>query len=146
MSTKQSTKRKANAEQQKEVLETVPKKMINVPAQNNNVGDQHGNADDQMPHIDATVNSRKLPDEVLQKFNNAPGRLLIAGNVAWDAGGWNNVPGTREELTVFHRFTDKKVSNNGEYYDFVFSWLNKCVFCFICLFFCCCKIVSSNFQ
>lgn len=109
MSTKQPTKRTASPKRQKE-MDTVPKKMINVPAQKNNVEDQNGkvHADDQMPIIDTTANSRKLPDEVLQKFNNEPGQLLIAGNVAW------NKSAEREELTVFHRLTDKTVSENDK--------------------------------
>lgn len=106
MSTKQTTKRTANTES-----EIVSKKVKIVSAQNNNVVDQNGkfHADDEVTVVDGIVKSRKLPDEVLQKFNNEPSHLLIAGNVAWNAGGANKVL-KRNELFVFHRFTDKKVS------------------------------------
>lgn len=111
MSTKQATKRAATAKKS----ETVPKKMQNVSVRNNNVDVKNENvqADGQVPVIiDGTVKSRKLPDEVLQKFHNEPSHLLIAGNVAWHATGGNKTP-QRNELTVFHRFTAKKVSKSG---------------------------------
>lgn len=114
MSTKQAIKREANTKQKKS--ETVPKKPKIPPVQNNNVDDvDFGkiHADDhQVPLVDETAKSRaKLPDEVLKNLYNEPGRLLIAGNVAWNAGGTNKVL-KRNELYFFHRFIDKKVSKN----------------------------------
>lgn len=124
MSTKQAVKRTANAESKKE-SKTVTKKVKNVPAQNNNADDENGtiHVDEQVSIVvDLSAKSRKLPDEVLQKFNNEPGRLLIAGNVAWDIIGKT---GKHKELTVFHRFTDKKVSQINDRYkiSFLAFWL-----------------------
>lgn len=56
-----------------------------------------------------TDKSSKLPAEILKRFHCEPRKLLIAGNVDWDKTGKK---GERNELNVFHRFTDEKVTKN----------------------------------
>lgn len=54
--------------------------------------------------------AKKLSNEILKRFHCEPGKLLIAGNVDWEATGKKNLP--RNELNVFHSFTDEKVTPN----------------------------------
>lgn len=108
MSTKQAVKRKVNKDAKSEIAS---KKMKPLPVENNNVEDHHD--DVQVLLANATAEKAcKLPDEVLQKFYNEPGHVLIAGNVAWDSAGKipiNAGAGERNELMVFHRLTNEKV-------------------------------------
>lgn len=54
-----------------------------------------------------TVADSKLRDDILKRFQCEPGKLLIAGNVAWNYVDMKGMK--RNELHVFNRFTDGKV-------------------------------------
>lgn len=110
-----STKRKANQQINSENV-SAPKKMAF------NDGDTENNNDinktEQIQKNDAaaaaiikSVDSDKLADDILKRHYVEPGKLLIAGNVAWKVHGSEvrNKGLTREELYIFHRFTDQKV-------------------------------------
>lgn len=53
------------------------------------------------------LDRNKLPEEILKQFQNKPVKLLISGNMAWDATNKKGVK--RHELHVFNRFTNQKV-------------------------------------
>lgn len=116
MSTKQPTKRAANVDQH-EKSETMAKTIKNDPAKDDTVdgGNEKVHADDQVPIGVKIEVSRKLPDKILQKFHNEPGKLLIAGNVDWETVGGSH--GERNELVTFHRFTDERVSKRDEHFS-----------------------------
>lgn len=98
-----STKHKAQPTDSKD--ESALKKMtFDDDTQNNNGIDGTNKGKEQTAK---TVGANKLPDEILKRFHSEPGKLLIAGNVAWDRKG--SSPPQREELLIFNRFTDEKV-------------------------------------
>lgn len=51
---------------------------------------------------------RKLPQDVLKRIEVEPGKVVIAGNMAWDTVGKSD----RSELYVFHRINDKMVTES----------------------------------
>lgn len=125
MSNEQSKKRPASIDESTS-SEPLAKKLTVSPAQNNNVDDVnemvHGD-NHQKPTDVKPIESRKLPDEILQKvYNETGGKLLIAGNVTWDLAGKT---GMRNELTTFHRFTDEKVNKREHLFFFLCILLKK---------------------
>lgn len=95
-----STKRKSNDIESDNGL--VTKKGCLSDTENNN----NQNSIDTVTESSKINATKKLPEDILQRYHGKPGKLLIAGNVSWENC---NKKGEKQELVVFNRFTDEKV-------------------------------------
>lgn len=63
---------------------------------------------DEIDNDNPIATDTKLRDDILKRFQCEPGKLMIAGNVEWNYV--DKKDNKRNELHVFNRFTDGKVT------------------------------------
>ncbi len=137
-----STKRKKVAQP---ADEPARKKAVSISDDTQNTNDSDASKTAKEPIAFKSGDAKKLPEEILQRFQNTPGKLLISGNVAWDTTNKKSGPNSskREELHVFNQFTDGKVNKiRTENYNFLIlitANKNQSIIYFF-------RTVSCNFQ